>query len=102
MNVMRSVYQLIVLYLTGHLIWYLFREKKSGPRPRSSWSWRCFLLRLVLDQVTMREIKGTPLTAGIFLLLTAAAAFFAADRFLGMHREEPVYPERRAFRDRSR
>ncbi len=40
----------------------------------------------------MKEIKGTPLTAGIFLLLTAGAAFFAGERFLGMHRDEPVYP----------
>jgi hypothetical protein len=40
----------------------------------------------------MREIKGTPLTAGIFLLVTAAAAFFAGERFLSMHAEEPVYP----------
>ena len=40
----------------------------------------------------MREIKGTPLTSGIFLLLTAAAAFFAAERFLDMHRDEPIQP----------
>ncbi|OGD18522.1 MAG: succinylglutamate desuccinylase [Candidatus Aminicenantes bacterium RBG_16_63_16] len=40
----------------------------------------------------MREIKGTPLTAGIFLLLTAAAVFFAGRAYLSMHRDEPVYP----------
>jgi hypothetical protein len=40
--------------------------------------------------MTMREIKGTPLTAGMFFLLTAAAVFFAGQSFLGMHRDEPV------------
>jgi hypothetical protein len=40
----------------------------------------------------MREIKGTPLTAGIFMALTAAAVFFAGERFLSMHRDEPIYP----------
>jgi predicted deacylase len=40
----------------------------------------------------MKEIKGTPLTAGVFLVLTAAAVFFAAESFLSMHRDEPIYP----------
>jgi len=40
----------------------------------------------------MREIKGTPRTASILLLLTAAAVFVAGRSYLGMHRDEPVYP----------
>lgn len=40
----------------------------------------------------MREIKGTPLSAGIFLVLTAAAVFFAGESFRSMHRDEPIYP----------
>jgi len=42
--------------------------------------------------MTMREIRGTPLTAGIFLLWTAAAVFLAGRSYLGMHRDEPVSP----------
>lgn len=40
----------------------------------------------------MREIKGTPLTAGVLLFLMAAAAFVAGRSFLGMHQDEPIYP----------
>ncbi len=46
MNAMRSVYQLIVAYLTVHLIWYLFREKKVWAQASVVLVLALFLLRL--------------------------------------------------------
>ena len=46
MMAMRFVYQLIVLYLTAHLLWYLFREKKAWAQASTVMVLALFLLRL--------------------------------------------------------
>jgi hypothetical protein len=40
----------------------------------------------------MKEMRGTPLSAGIFLGLTAAVALLAGRSFLAMHKDELVFP----------
>jgi hypothetical protein len=45
---MRIIYHLIVLYLTGHLVWYLFREKKFWKQASIALVLVLFLLRLFL------------------------------------------------------
>ena len=40
----------------------------------------------------MKEVRGTPLTAGLVFLLTAVSCFFAGRSYLGMRRDEPVFP----------
>lgn len=46
MTAMHFVYQLIVLYLTGQLLWYLFREKKVWAQASVVLVLALFLLRL--------------------------------------------------------
>ena len=43
---MRSIYQLIVLYLTVQFIWYLVREKKAWAQASAVMVLVLFLLRL--------------------------------------------------------
>ena len=45
---MRYIYHLIVLYLTGHLIWFLVREKKFWKQAGIAMVLIMFLLRLFL------------------------------------------------------
>jgi hypothetical protein len=45
---MRYVYHLIVIYLTGHLLWLLFREKKFGRLAAVALVLVLFILRLFL------------------------------------------------------
>jgi hypothetical protein len=45
---MRLIYHLMVLYLTAHLLWYLFREKKFWMRISTALVLVMFLLRLLL------------------------------------------------------
>jgi hypothetical protein len=45
---MQIAYHLIVLYLVGHLIWYLFREKKFWNQVCAALVLIMFLLRLFL------------------------------------------------------
>ncbi len=45
---MQIVYQLIVLYLVCHLIWYLFREEKFWNQVCAALVLIMFLLRLFL------------------------------------------------------
>ncbi len=45
---MKLIYHLIVLYLTIHLIWYLFREKKFWLQFSTTLVLIMFLLRLFL------------------------------------------------------
>ena len=46
MGAMRSVYQLIVFYLTAQLLWYLVREKKAWAQASAVMVLALFLLRL--------------------------------------------------------
>jgi hypothetical protein len=46
MIVMHFVYQLIVAYITAHLVWYLFREKKIWAQASAVVVLALFLLRL--------------------------------------------------------
>jgi hypothetical protein len=46
MTAMRFVYQIIVAYLTVHLVWYLFREKKIWAQASTVLVLALFLLRL--------------------------------------------------------
>ena len=46
MNAMRFIYQLIVLYLTAHFLWYLVREKKAWAQASTVMVLALFLLRL--------------------------------------------------------
>jgi len=45
---MRTIYHLLVLYLTAHFIWYLFREKKFWKQAAVVLVLIMFLLRLFL------------------------------------------------------
>jgi hypothetical protein len=45
---MRIIYHFIVLYLTGQLVWYLFREKKFWKQASIVLVLVLFLLRLFL------------------------------------------------------
>lgn len=45
---MKILYQLIVLFLSIHLIWYLFREKKFWNQVGAAIVLILFLLRLVM------------------------------------------------------
>jgi hypothetical protein len=45
---MRIVYELIVFYLAGHLVWYLFREKKFWNQVSAALVLILLLLRLFL------------------------------------------------------
>jgi hypothetical protein len=45
---MKILYQIIVLFLTIHLIWYLFREKKFWSQVGTAIVLILFLLRLLL------------------------------------------------------
>lgn len=45
---MRYIYHLIVLYLTGHFLWYFFREKKFWKQAGIILVLIMFLLRLFL------------------------------------------------------
>jgi hypothetical protein len=47
---MQIAYHLIVLYLVGHLIWYLFREKKF-------WNQVCAVLVLIMFLLRLFLIK---------------------------------------------
>jgi hypothetical protein len=40
----------------------------------------------------MKEVKGTPRSAAVFLLLTGLLCVFSGRRFLSMHRPEPIFP----------
>lgn len=45
---MKILYQLIVLFLTIHLIWYLFREKRFWSQLETAIVLILFILRLLL------------------------------------------------------
>ena len=45
---MRIIYHLLVFYLTAHLLWYLFQEKKFWARISTSFVLVMLLLRLLL------------------------------------------------------
>ncbi len=45
---MRLFYQIMVLYMTGHFLWYLFRQKKFWPQISAGIILTLFLLRLFM------------------------------------------------------
>jgi hypothetical protein len=48
MNIMQIIYHIIVLYMTVHLMWYIFREKKFWNQLSAAMVLIMILLRLLL------------------------------------------------------